>query len=320
MPRRASPSRSRRTAAACVVAAAALATPVVLHGAAAGDPAPAADAAPAAEEVATPTAAGVLFDDFDYTAHDDPRLRQNGWSVRGYGGGPGLPDAGWSAQNVTFPAGEGGTVLNLEAATDGTEAGTVQAEVYTAERKFKEGTYAARVRFSDEPRTGPDGDEVVQTFFAINDLTAPMAPDYSEYDFEYLPNGGWGQRDHAMFATSWETYQPDPWLSDNESTVGAASHAGWRDLVLTIDDERIVYHIDGELFAEHGAYYLPERPMSINVNQWFIDLAPLEGFRVYDQQVDYVYYAGEESLTPQEVQDRVAALRSEGVSFRDTVG
>ena len=32
--------------------------------------------------------------------------------------------------------------------------------------------------------------------------------------------------------TALKTYQPDPWLSDNESTVGAASHAGWRDLVL----------------------------------------------------------------------------------------
>ncbi|CAM5394841.1 hydrolase [Streptomyces badius] len=38
--------------------------------------------------------------------------------------------------------------------------------------------------------SGPDGDRIVQTFFTINDLKAPMADDYAEYDFEYLPNGG----------------------------------------------------------------------------------------------------------------------------------
>uniref|UniRef100_UPI0015E16C40 glycoside hydrolase family 16 protein n=1 Tax=Streptomyces sp. SM12 TaxID=1071602 RepID=UPI0015E16C40 len=264
----------------------------------------------------------VLFDDFDYTAHDDPRLRQNGWIVKSGDGGPGLADAVWTPENVTFQHGAGSSVLNLEAGTDGTEAGTEQSELFTAGMKFTEGTYAARVRFSDEPRFGPDGDRVVQTFFSINDLTAPMAPDYAEYDFEYLPNGGWGESGNVMFTTSWETYQPDPWLSDNESTADRASYAGWHDLVFTIDDTEIVYWIDGERFATHGAYYLPERPMSINVNQWFIDLEGLDSDqpRAYDQQVDYVYYAEGVVLGPEEVRAEVEALRADGVAFRDTVG
>ena len=39
-----------------------------------------------------------------------------------------------------------------------------------------------------------------------------MADDYSEYDFEYLPNGGRGETTDILYTTSWESY------------------AGWHDL------------------------------------------------------------------------------------------
>lgn len=137
----------------------------------------------------------------------------------------------------------------------------------TRAAKFRNGTYAVRVRFSDTPKSGPDGDHLVQTFFTINDLKAPMADDYAEYDFEYLPNGGWGEPANILYTTSWETYRPDPWEAVNQHSEVRASYAGWHDLVVTIDDNRIVHHVDGQEFGRHDARYLPERPMSINFNQ-----------------------------------------------------
>lgn len=269
-----------------------------------------------------PAADQELFDDFSYAAHDDPTLAQHGWVVRTNGGGPGVPGARWPADNITFPAGEGGTVLNLESGTNGTPEGTEQSELLTSAVKFEQGTYAARVRFSDAPRSGPDGDRLVQTFFSINDLRAPLDPDYAEYDFEYLPNGGWGEPANILYATSWETYRPDPWEAVNIHTEERTSFAGWHDLVFTIDETSIRYYVDGRLFAEHGEPYLPERPMSINFNQWFIDLLGQPDTttpRAYDQQVDYVYHAADTVLTPEQVTEAVNAHRAAGVAFKDTV-
>ncbi|MFI7275020.1 cellulose binding domain-containing protein [Streptomyces sp. NPDC049879] len=262
-----------------------------------------------------------LFDDFSYTGHTDPRLAQRGWVVRSNSGGPGVPGATWAADNITFPTSGGSTVLNLESGTNGTAAGTEQSELYTSSVKFRNGTYAARVRFSDAPRSGPDGDRLVQTFFTINDLQAPMHPDYAEYDFEYLPNGGWGEPSNILYATSWETYRPDPWEAVNAHSEERTSFAGWHDLVITIDGQSIRYYVDGRLFGVHGEPYLPERAMSINFNQWFIDLAGQTSTtpRAYDQQVDYVFHAADTVLTPQQVNALVADYRADGVAFQDTV-
>ncbi|MFI6088420.1 cellulose binding domain-containing protein [Streptomyces sp. NPDC051218] len=262
-----------------------------------------------------------LFDDFNYTKHDDPAISAHGWNVRSNSGGPGVPGATWAPQNVTFSASGGNSVMNLETSTAGTGESTKQTEVLTKAMKFKNGTYAARVKFSDAPRSGPDSDHLVQTFFTINDLKAPMADDYAEYDFEYLPNGGWGEPSNILYATSWETYNPDPWQAVNQHTESRQSYAGWHDLVVTIDDNSIKYYVDGQPFGTHDAAYLPERPMSINFNQWLIDLAGQTSTtpRAYDQQVDYVLHVKDHVLTPAQVAAKVAAYRSAGTAFEDTV-
>lgn len=262
-----------------------------------------------------------LFDDFDYSGHTDPRIAANGWSVRSNSGGPGVPGAVWAAENVTFTSQSGNSVMNLETSTAGTGASTVQTEILTQSMKFRNGTYAARVKFSDAPRSGPDGDHLVQTFFTINDLKAPMADDYAEYDFEYLPNGGWGEPSNILYTTSWETYRPDPWEAVNQHSEARQSYAGWHDLVVTIDDRAITYYVDGQLFGTHGAAYLPERPMSINFNQWLIDLAGQSSTtpRSYDQQVDYVLHVKDQVLSPAQVSALVSGYRAAGTTFQDTV-
>lgn len=129
------------------------------------------------------------------------------------------------------------------------DVSTKQTEVLTKALKFKNGTYAARVKFRDVPKSGPDGDHLVQTFFTINDLKAPMADDYAEYDFEYLPNGGWGEPSNIRYTTSWETYNPDPWQAVNQHTESRQSYGGWHDLVLTIGDSSIRYSSTGSCSA-----------------------------------------------------------------------
>ncbi|WP_113699274.1 cellulose binding domain-containing protein [Nonomuraea lactucae] len=186
-------------------------------------------------------------------------------------------------------------------------------------QKFREGTYAARVRFSDAPTSGPDGEHVVQTFFTITPLAADLDPDYGELDFEYLPNGGWGESSQVMFNTSWETYRPNPWRAVNTMTATRKSFAGWHDLVVQVSGGRIKYYIDGSPVADHGGVYYPETPMWIMFNQWFIDLQSGSGKRCYRQQVDWVYHSKNEVVAPADVVSRVAALRSGGTSFRDTV-
>ncbi|GAA3107923.1 hypothetical protein GCM10010449_33410 [Streptomyces rectiviolaceus] len=279
-----------------------------------------ASAAPDVGGTAT-VAAPALFDDFSYTGHTDPKISEHGWSIRSNAGGPGVPGASWVPENITFRAADGNSVMNLETSTAGTGESTEQTEILTKAVKFKNGTYAARVKYADAPRSGPDGDRLVQAFFSINDLKAPMADDYSEYDFEYLPNGGWGEAGNILYTTSWETFDPEPWEAVNQHTEVRQSYAGWHDVVFTIDDSTIKYYVDGQLFATHDAKYLPERPMSINFNQWLIDLAGQSSTtpRAYDQEVDYVLHVKDEALTPDQVKAQVSAYRSAGTAFEDTV-
>ncbi|MBD0710906.1 MULTISPECIES: cellulose binding domain-containing protein [unclassified Streptomyces] len=270
-----------------------------------------------------PPPARALFDDFSYTSHDDPRLGAHGWMVRSWGGGPGVPGATWAPGNVSFGTDDGASVMKLRTETSGTAATTRQAEISTTTMKFRKGTYASRIKFSDAPVSGPDGDHVIQTFFTINDLKAPMADDYAEYDFEYLPNGGWGETGSTLFTTSWDTYDStgvEPPV--NTHTADRASYAGWHDLAVTIDDSDIRYYVDGRLFATHGAAYLPERGMLIAFNQWLTDLAgqpDTTTARVYEQEVDYVLHVQDQVLTPAQIADRVAAYRAAGRTFEDTV-
>ncbi|THV29498.1 family 16 glycosylhydrolase [Glycomyces paridis] len=263
---------------------------------------------------------GVLFDDFAYDSSSDPDIAARGWTVRTNAGGPGVPGAAWPAGNVSFPTVDGATSLQLRAATDGTGGGTSHAE-FLHQRKFFEGTYAARVKFADAPVSGTDGDHLVETFFTITPLDAPLDPDYGEIDFEYLPNGGWGETGPIFYQTTWETYQNEPWIADNTHTSQRESFDGWHDLVFTVSGGHVKYYVDGTLVADHSGKYYPETPMSVNFNLWFIDTAAhAGGTSVYHQQVDYFMHSVGEVLSPAEVNARVAGYRADGTEHTDTVG
>ena len=103
----------------------------------------------------------VFFDDFSYANPD--ALEAHGWTVRTVPGWPGIENASWKRGNVSFPADPDrpvNRVLRMTSSTDGTPAHTAQTQV-CQQRKFKEGTYGARVHFSAGPASGPAGDGVV---------------------------------------------------------------------------------------------------------------------------------------------------------------
>jgi hypothetical protein len=274
----------------------------------------------------------ILFDDFRYD--DQAALAANGWVVRTAPGWPGVPGATWWPEGISFhdsdslgdaasAAGRpGDRVVRLASATNGTGDGTRQSQL-CQQRKFLEGTYAARLLFSDAPAFGPDGDQVVQTFYTISPLAADLDPDYSELDFEYLPNGGWGNPAHTFFFTTWETFRPEPnWLADNVSGQVTGSQAGaWRTVVLQVLAGQVRYFVDGVERAAHGDKFYPEVVMSINFNLWFIanGQAASREERQYEEYVDWVYHQAGAALSPDEVEAAVAGLRASGTAFVDTV-
>lgn len=263
----------------------------------------------------------IMFDDFNYI--NLAQAEENGWMVRTETGHPGIKGATWWAEGVSFhpdPLNYSNQVMRISSKTDGTPENTRQTQV-CHKRKYHEGTYAARVYFNDKPQYGPDGDGIVETFYAISPLESPLDPAYSEMDFEYLANGGWGEGDHALFATSWETFQLKPWTPVNAYDATRNSLQGWNTLVLQVSDNKLRYFINGELFAEHGSEVYPEVAMSINFNLWFIPEQTVQHpeMRQYFQDIDWVYFSKDTVLNTHQVTKKVAVLRENNVAQRDTV-
>ena len=276
---------------------------------------------PVAPSTLSADASQVLFDDFSYLTHHE--MTANGWVIRSGSGWPGVPGASFRPGNVSFidyPDQAGNRLLRMTSSTNGTSENTFQTQI-CHQRKYLEGTYAARVRFSDSPVSGVDGDQVVQTFYTITPYERPLEPNYSEMDYEYLPNGGWGSSDWTFYVTTWETVQIEPWNADNTSTSIQGSLDGWHTLVTQVMDGTVRYFIDGQLIAQHGGQYFPDAPMSINFNLWFIDggFAQAAGIREYQEDIDWVFHEAGDTLMPDEVTSKVNKFRNSSIRFQDTV-
>ena len=267
-------------------------------------------------------ASKLLFDDFTYS--NLSQLKEHGWIIRTAAGWPGVPGATWSEGGVSLQPDadtRGNRFVRMTSSTDGTPANTNQTQI-CHQRKYFEGTYAARVRFTDVPLSGPSGDQIVQSFYTIAPLKAPMDPDYSELDFEYLPNGGWGIAGPTLYATTWETFSPEPnWKKDNVFQTSNGSQAGWHTLVTQVADQKVRYFVDGKLFAEHGGNYYPEDTMSINFNLWFIrdGMIKTNEVRQYYEDIDWVFFQANVGLQPEQVETVVTNLQKKRIKFRDTV-
>ncbi|MEW2486958.1 cellulose binding domain-containing protein [Streptomyces sp. NPDC048411] len=278
-------------------------------------PEPSTSSAPKPAVAASPT--GVLFDDFDYTGPDDPALSANGWEARSGAGGPGIKDT-WSRDGVSFPAGEDGKrgqALQLRADTDGTEHGTRQSEFHRTEPTVFTGTLVARVYFSDKPTSGSDGDHISESFFTIS--PDPESSKYSELDYEYMPNGGWGAYGPRLDTTSWRGND----LTDLRNRV-TSSHikklGGWHTVVITAMDGVTTYSVDGQKLFSSGSGYFPRERMSINFSAWFIDL-PFKGSRTWDMRVDWLYHQDGRAVSVKDVQKAVAGFTADGTHYVNTL-
>ena len=203
-----------------------------------------------------------------------------------------------------------------------TPEGTFQAQVCHA-RKYLEGTYAARIRFSDVPVQGADGDIVIQSFYAVSPLRFDFDPEFSEVDWEYLPNGGWGDARTRLYTITWQTVRLAPWQAHNQAHQEVRSLAGWHTLVVQVMNGRTRHWIDGVQVAEHGGRNYPVVRMSLNFNMWFspggmqpVSFPP----RIYEQDVDWVLHVQGTALNPAQVEAQVNRLRTNEVSAMDTIG
>jgi hypothetical protein len=281
---------------------------------------------PIDDNTQTPTAdssatTSTFFDDFNYSSRDE--MVPNGWIVRDGTGWPGVPGAHFRPENVTFldePGVPGNKLLRMTSSTDGSAESTFQTQI-CQQRKYLEGTYAARVRFNNVPVSGPDGDEIVETFYTITPYIKPMEPTYSEMDFEYLANGGWGSGPTSFFVTTWETVQIEPWNADNTSQSVKIDLDGWHTLVAQVSKGEVRYFVDGRLIVQHGGKYYPDAPMSINFNLWFIEggLLGSGDLRKYQEDIDWVLHLANTEVTPDEINSIVESYRKTSVDFIDTV-
>lgn len=263
-----------------------------------------------------------FFDDFSYP--DTAAMFQQGWTPRSAAGHPGIPGSRWAPEGLSVVDGK----LRLKGTTDGTGAGTTQVQV-CHQRKYLAGTYAARIRFSDQPVSGADGDPVIQTFYAVSPLKHDFDPEFSELDWEYLANGGWGSDKTRIYGITWQTVRLDPWLAFNQQheEFGALGAPGkdWHTLVMQVADGRTHWFIDGRKIDEHGGRNYPVVPMSINFNLWFSPNGPLpQGAaggapRVYEQDVDWVFHVKDTVLSPAQVEAQVGRWRAGGVARLDQV-
>ncbi|WP_077037247.1 glycoside hydrolase family 16 protein [Pelomonas sp. KK5] len=271
-------------------------------------------------------APGIFFDDF--SQRDVAGLQSGGWLLRDRAGHPGIEGAAWSAAGISLvddPARPGNRLLRLTGATDGTGPGTQQVQL-CHQRKYLEGTYAARVRFSDEPASGRDGDPVIQTFYVVSPLKHDFDPEFSELDWEYLANGGWGKPETRLYGITWQTVQMEPWNAFNAAHEEVRSLKGWHVLLMQVAGGQTRWFVDGRQVAQHGGRNYPVVPMAIAFSMWFsppsevpVPLPTGGEPRVYQEDVDWVFHARNTVLDTAQVQARVNALRRQGASRVDTV-
>lgn len=272
-----------------------------------------------------------FFDDFDYRTHAEAEAR--GWWIRGetHPGGPGCEEGRWDPALVEFasdPDLQGNRIVRLHAWTKGTCEDGAQSQIGTVAEKFREGTYAARIRFTDAPLFGAPAQPTVQAFFTYSHLRSPCDPLYSECDFEYLPVDTWNGCGGVpcLYLSTWETVGEIPWIPclsipDDMSTARPENLAGWRICSLRVLEGRVEYFVDDRLVASHGGDHYPDSPMAILFQHWFdgINLTPSADVQEYVMDIDWVYFAQGVLLSPSDVRANVSSCRALGISFRDEI-
>jgi hypothetical protein len=268
-----------------------------------------------------------FFDDFSYTVDagsTDPTFLCFGWYVRAEGGGPGPAGAAWRPDYVSWtedPDLPGNRVMHLRATTSGMPDSTFQSEVGTQEDLFYEGTYCARVRFSNAPFASAQPS--VQAISLFKGLSCDL--NYSECDIEYTIIDPWSTRCSqlpALHLQTWEQYCDSPLVYDmlpNPASPVCGTLTGWHTYMIQVAGGYVRYYVDGMLKVTHGGEYYPEVPMRILLLHWFANsLSPgLEAD--YSMDFDWIYHAKDTVLSTSQVSSIVSQFRTSGVQRLNTV-
>lgn len=228
---------------------------------------------------------GVFFDDFVYAGPTDNSLTSFGWAVSTYTGGVGPAGSSYYSNMVSFVSNSelsGDKVARLTCSTNGTASGTRKAELYH-QQLYANGTWAARIRFTNAPATGPDVDQMVQTFFGYY-----VGSHHNEIDFEYLPNGGWGQSSSAMLMSCYTR------TANNQppyQTFTPMDASGWKVYMMQVEGSTVRHYIDGVLKSTIARN--SSELMYLMFNHWIIaeGLSSNSTTRSWDYDIDWVYFA-----------------------------
>ncbi|MBC7416620.1 MAG: T9SS type A sorting domain-containing protein [Pedobacter sp.] len=214
------------------------------------------------------------------------------------------------------------------------------SRIETGDMTYFEGTYAARVFFTDNPNTYKDGN--IQTFYTITDYTLhENAAKYSEIDFEYMASDYWGtgtSSDKVMYMTSWNHVIEDPWDAYKAYLHPKGTMAGWHTLVVTAADKKNVkFYIDGVLKGQISVTdgdntqnnktlsVYPRTNMQVAFANWIYNdsnggLGSSTANRTSTMKVDWVMYYKDQDLTPTQVNTYVTDYRTRGLRRRNLAG
>ncbi len=275
----------------------------------------------------------IMFDDFTYTGLNDAQLPTfNQWNIINGISGP--PEGGqYSRDNIAFvtdPGNSGNKLMSLRTTVNGQTKATTHARIETAGFDYFEGTYAARVYFSDTPYDFQDAN--IQTFYTI--VGSQLGGDgsrYSELDFEYMASDKWGisPNNKVMYLTAWNRYIANPWQAWKRYFSSQQSYAGWHTYTVSCTDgANVKFWIDNTYMGamsttdSDGTSVYPRNPMQVAFANWIWNnvVGSSTQIRETKMQVDWVLFYKNQEKTPQQIADVVATYRSQGLQRRNLAG
>lgn len=276
----------------------------------------------------------IMFDDFNYESITDTELTSfNKWTVvNGLNGPP--TNAIYDRNNVGFindPNNSENKIMTLSTTVNGATNAITHSRVQTQGYEYFEGTYAARVYYSETPFGYKDAN--IQTFYTI--VGSHLSGDgskYSELDFEYMASDKWGisqTGEQVMYLTSWNRYIANPWQAWKEYWYEKTSYEGWHTFVVSCNDgTNVNYWIDGILVTtmtvtnNDGTSVYPRNPMQVAFANWVWNSAIGESTdnRTTTMEVDWVLFQKDAELSHDQANTLVNQFRADGVQRRNLNG
>ncbi len=260
-----------------------------------------------------------VFDDFNYLNTDDSLFVAHGWiAVDGINAPPSGADYDKSLISFESDPKQPGEKWMILRAVAGVSREKLRLSRVESADRFYEGTYAARVFFDNALRKTQDGN--IQTFYLITPLNYPNDTLYSECDIEYLPYDIWHPNNNkrsAVYASTWETYQPEPYVPDYAMSTAKRNLYGWHTLIIEVIDGKVKYYIDRSEqpfavheFSDKGSTVYPESDMQVAFANWISVLSEKhQQSRSSTMKVDWFYHAADTSMGFYEILRRVNELR-----------